>query len=525
MPQRRAPVEGAAGPGAGGVHGEDGAEAHAERADAGESDRAHGEVRVPVVDLDRDRRRRLESVADAHSVERLLGERRGVDGEGAGLLRVHGETEARTLHRLEPGQLLEEVERVEHPDVEGIALEGGLEGGVPGLDFARAELVQAEFRHAGPGQGIEGHGLPRELDRIGVPVRAVGDLREGDVEVGVARVQPQHAVARLREGRRVPPEVGGGRDLRPRGEGDRVRLQRAPGLRLGLVHILEFEIESRQEGPGLGEAGVRLKRLLGEFERLRGAVELRAARLRQEGARVGRVPGQRLLDQRTGLGAVVLVEKEETEVDARLGVAGIRFDGLLEGAHRVVEEVGVARSEVGESGADGAQLLGIEAPRAVVEVDEPIEQGEGFLALAAAEEEPAQVEPRELRVAGPAFDGQAEVRLGLVEAPERVEQTPARAGKFGVGVRSVRRARGGPVERVERGLVLSGRGERSRPPARGGRELAAGTGQRPVSRDGLPIVAGLVRLDGGIQGAAAVAARALLCARRQRRRERQREQR
>ena len=260
-------------------------------------------------------------------------------------------------------------------------------------------------------------------------------------------------------------------------------------------------METRPEGQRLGEAGVRLEALLREVEGFGGAVELRAPRLRQQGAGVGRVAGQRFVDERPRLEAVVLVEEEEAEVDARLGVAGVRLDRLLVGADRVVEEVGVAGPEVGDGGGDGAQVLHVEAGRVdgIVEVDEAVEVAERLLAVAAIEEKTAEVEPRELGIGGPAFDRQPQVRLRLVEAAQRPLEDAAGAGEFRLGIGAVGGAGGGPVEGFERRLVVARGGERPRPTPRRGRERASGARQVPETGHGLPVLARLQRFDGGGQ--------------------------
>ena len=182
--------------GRGRVDRHDAPEADAERAEAGEPHRAHGEVGVAREDLDPDGPFDAIAVARLELLERLVGIRGQVRLEQRRLLATDEELQASDALRLVAVEAVEQVERVLGPDVVGIAGEGGLEARPPARDVAEAEQVQSQRGVAAPRAGVETQRFAGELR--GLPVETVAD-------------------AQLRERSRRGPRSGGGGRARGRG--------------------------------------------------------------------------------------------------------------------------------------------------------------------------------------------------------------------------------------------------------------------------------------------------------------------
>ena len=204
-----------------------------------------------------------------------------------------------------------------------------------------------------------------------------------------------------------------------------VHLQHAPGFLQRLVPVALEEPQAGQQRAGPGQVGVGGERrtdcCLGGVAP---AFEPGHAGQAQQRPRVGGVLGEDVLEGGGGLASVVALQEEFGDGELGGVVERPGGNGLVQGPERVVRVFVVPAGEVDQRPAHRRQLGGREAARAVVVVDEPVENAAGGAAIAVAVLEDSQLDPgRRTRPAGftrPGF----ECGPGLGDAPHLHERGP-----------------------------------------------------------------------------------------------------
>ena len=392
VPERGAPVEVSDLARRGRVEGQHRTEAHAQGAQSGEPDRADRKVGVRRIELDPDRRRRLEAVAFDQHGPGLFRQLDHVRRQQFRLALVDMELEVLALDRPVLDERVDEVERVLDPDVVRVAREGRLQVRLPGLDLPQAKLVLAEQSVAAPGPRIQSHGLGREVPRLRVePVldTGVGEFVE---QVGVARVVRQDAVAHAGELLVPPFDELDRRQHRPRRERFGIGLDRLLRLFAGLPEPLRRQAEPGPEHPGRDQVRVHLQGRVESFGRPRVAVEAHRARHRQQRFRMSRVRPQNVGDRGAGLGAVVLLEEQLPEPNPWHGPRGIERHGLVVGPQRVLEQLRIVTPQPLAGLGDRHEFLGRVGRAAIVGVDHRVETRRGLFDRALVPGQPRQLE-------------------------------------------------------------------------------------------------------------------------------------
>ena len=457
VPQRRSPVEFAAATRRGRVNGERGPEAHAERSDPHQSDRSHGEVGVPRVDLDPDRLFRRVAVPRRHLRVRALGHGFHVRREQIGLGLVQHEAEVRRFDDPVFPKGVQQVECVLEPEVEGIAAERPLQVGPPDVDPSQTDLVKSHESPTAPAGWVGLARLSGEVQRVFVLAVVGGEFGQHDERRGGRvgqRAQPVHESAE-------PVVVAGemeDRRLRTQGfQVRRVHVEHPVDLGEGVPPVPVHQAHAREERPDRREVGVRLER---GFERCRGtaaALQPRDAGQSEQRFRVGGILGEHLLESIRGLPGVVALYKQGADRELGRVVEWAGRDGFVQGTQGVVSVLVVPAGQVNQGSPDRREFCSREAGGAVVVVDEAVEDGAGTDTVAVAVFEDPQFHPCK----GARLPGLASPFLEhrpRVDDPSQVQQGST-VERPGARHASCHPSLGGP----DRALVVAGLAERGYP--------------------------------------------------------------
>ena len=413
VPEGRGPVELAPAARGGRVHRHHRAEAHPQRPEPREPDRAHREIRVAGEELEPDRDGRLVLVALGEGPVGLLGQRAHRPRQQFRLPPVDDDPEVLGLGNAVALEGVQKVEGVLVPRIVRIAREGPLELRAPLFDRAHPKLVDAQDAPGLPGVGIEGHRFRGEGDRVRVAAGLHRHVGHGGEQARVVRVQRPHPLPDRVEFLVAVAQEVGRRQNGERLEGRRVHLQRGARLVLGRRVVLKVQMQARQQSPRRDQVGVDLE---GGARRLHGlgrAVELERQRHPQDCLRMPGVAGEHLLVRLARVGAPVGVEEELSRAQMRFRVGRIRGHRLVEGPKGVLQQVRVLHPQVAHGGAHGGELRGGRRAGPVVEVDEPVEGAHRLLAPARAQLQLREVDARRDLVVGSARHRGPEARLGL----------------------------------------------------------------------------------------------------------------
>ena len=321
------------------VESEHRAEAHAESAETGQPHGANREVGVRRIDLHPDRRRRLEAVALGERRPGLLRQFDHVGGQQVGLAVVDVELEVLALDLPVVAERVEQVERVLGPDVVGVAREGGFQVGASGLDIAQPELVHAQQSVTAPGLRIDAHRLGGEVARLRVEPVVPAGIGQVVEQIGVAGVVGQHIVAETREVLAAPLEDRRRRQQSPGCERTRIDLQRLLGLLQRLPEPLRLKAEPGLKHPRRNQVRVDLQGRVEDALGPRIAIEPHRSRHRQQRLRMAWIGPQHIDQRRTRLTAVVLLEEQLADPDARRRPGRSERHRLVVGAQRVLEQL------------------------------------------------------------------------------------------------------------------------------------------------------------------------------------------
>ena len=325
------------------------------------------------IDLDANGRRRFKAVALGQRRPGLLRQFDHVGGQQFRLAIVDVELEVLALDFPVLAERVEQVERVLRPDVVRIASEGSLEVRPSGLDIPQPELVHAQQSVAPPGLWVDPHGLGREVPRLWI--KPVVDAGVGEVveQVGIARIVGEHAVA---EGRKVlvaTLQERGRSEQGLGGERTRVDLERLLRLFSRLREALGLKPETGPEHARRNQVRVDLQSGVQHALGSGVAVEAHRLRHREQRLRVTGIRPQYVLQRRTGLAAVVLLEEQLAEPDARHRPGRSERHRLVVGPQRVLEQFRIVSPQELASLAHGNEFLGRIGGAAVVGVDHAVE--------------------------------------------------------------------------------------------------------------------------------------------------------
>ena len=241
------------------------------------------------------------------------------------------------------GKRVEQVERVLDPDVVGIARERGLQALAALLDGADAELVEAEHARArARSAGSSATACCGEGHRLGVEAVARAELGQAVVELRRCAGSGASALlARLLEARPCRP---GGSARRParraRAARRRCRARIASASRAAPSKSSCSSSSSARKTRASASFGFGLEARSDQLQHAGRAVEVLHARHGQQDARMRGLPAARASSSGVAASvAVVLLEEQLGQPDARVHVVGIGGDGLVEGLQRVLEEL------------------------------------------------------------------------------------------------------------------------------------------------------------------------------------------
>ena len=189
------------------------------------------------------------------------------------------------------------------------------------------------------------------------------------------------------------------------------RLQVAPVDVEDAVHLLErlaavpvHQAQARQEGAGTRQLRVGGEGPLQCRHRIAAAFEARDAGQAEERPRVGRVLREDFLEGGRCLGGVVAFQEELGDGEPGGVVQGPGGDGFVQGGQGVVGVLVVPAGKVDERAPHRREFGRHEAGRAVVVVDEAVEEAAGDVTVAVAVLQDPQSDPRQ-RPRHPALPG------------------------------------------------------------------------------------------------------------------------
>ena len=295
VPEGRRPVELAPAARGRGIHGHHRAEAHPQRPEAGEPDRAYGEIGVTGEEFKPDRGGWVVLVALGQGLIGPLGQLGHERGQQLRFPTVDGDDEVLGLGDAIALEGVEEIEGVLVPRVEGIALEGPLEFGLTFFDRAHPQLVDAQDAACLPGIGIDSHSLGGERDGVRVAARLHRHVGHGGEEARVLRVQRTHLLADGLEVLVAVAQEPGGREHRERLQRRRVHLQRGTRLLLGRRVLLQTQMQASQQCTGRDQVGIDFEGAPRRAHGLGRAVEFVRQRHPQDRLRMAGIAGEHLL--------------------------------------------------------------------------------------------------------------------------------------------------------------------------------------------------------------------------------------
>ena len=357
------------------------------------------------------------------------------------------------------------------------------------FDAAQADLVQSHETPPGPALGVGFDGLAGEGERVlvlAVVGAQLGEHDEGRGGEGGEGVDLRHDGA---EAAGVSGQVED-RGLRAeRLQVGGVHLQHVLGLFQRLVVVALEEAQAGEEGAGRGEGGVGGQRRLDRLGGVAAPFEPCHAGQAQERSRVGGVLGEDGLEGIGRLPRVVAFQEEFGGGQPGCVVKGAGGDGLVEGAERVVRVLVVPARQVDQGPAHGCEFGGREGARAVVVVDEAVEDVAGGAAVAVAVLEDAEFDAGG-GAGGAGFAGSGlEGGSGLGDAAE-IHESGAEEG-VGAGHVPLRSAFGG----LDGAVMVAGLAQCGDPPGEGGGvAVEGGAAQGP---DGVVVAAGAQGLEAG----------------------------
>ena len=337
------------------------------------------------------------------------------------------ETEVRRLDGAVFGEGVQQVEGVLEPEVERVAGEGGFQVFPACLDVAQADLVQSHETPRCPALGIGLDGLAGEGECVLVLAVVGAQLGEHDEGRGG---EGGEGAGLPHDGAEAAGVSGQVKDRGLRAERLQVggvHLQHAFGLFQRLAAVAAEKAQAGEKGPGWGKGGVGGEGGLDGVGGTALAFQPRHAGQAQERARVRGVLGEDGLEGLGRLPRVVAFQEEFGGGEPGGVVEGAGGDGFVQGAERVVRVLVVPARQVDQGPAHGCELGGREGARAVVVVDEAVEEGAGRAAVAVAVLEDAEFDAGG-GAGGAGFAGSGlECGPGLGDAAEFMRVAPRRA--------------------------------------------------------------------------------------------------
>ena len=247
MPQRTRPVEALVdAPRGRTVHGDHIAEGRAEDADPRQARRAHREIVVVRIKLDRHRLPGHVVVALAKHPHGVRDQSAHVSLEGAGFVAVGAQDEQFVFAEIEPVQAVQQPQRVDHFGVVRVAVVRACQVSARIVETVHAQQVHAERRVRAEQTGVDGDRAFEQRDRLLV---AAGD----DVEVGdgleqcaIAGVHFEHALRPRARGQTLKMVPGREQRHRLQARARVVGLHDREQHLLRVLHIPDHERQARQ---------------------------------------------------------------------------------------------------------------------------------------------------------------------------------------------------------------------------------------------------------------------------------------